>query len=252
MLTLCPLVYIITVPVFLCEGKNCRLDVVKLPEDGASRAWILHVQLIGSGHMFFLSFALIGEERIWFLHITRVQTLLKDYSYFDGKLSWGIRFVAAVCLLSEGGKALPHTHPLFSVCSGEITPFTDTWSSRYHVLVFADTLLCTFPSQSAHPVREESVCLNLLFVMQVISEEGVSFKVSLFSHYLSFPPLLSVARSCLYLSKCSSFCDVIPWWFCLWLFVLYCMYFCQLLSDSPSQPLLHLSFDDGSDRHSHI
>lgn len=126
---------------------------------------------------------------------------------------------AAVCPLSEGAEAVPHAHPLFSICSGKITPFTDTLSSRHHVLVLADTLLCTFPSQSAHPVREGSVCLNLLFVMQVISEEGVSFKVSLFSRYLS-PFSLFVSLSCLYLSIFRSFCDVIPWWFCLWLFVL--------------------------------
>lgn len=39
--------------------------------------------------------------------------------------------------------------------------------------------------------QQRSQCLNLLFVMQVISEEGVSFKVSLFSRSLSFPQLLS-------------------------------------------------------------
>lgn len=102
---------------------------------------------------------------------------------------------------SGGRTAVHHAHPLFSIFSGEITPLPDAWSSRYHVLVLANELLCTFPSQSAHPVREESVCLNLLFVMQVISEEGVSFKVSLFSRYLSFSPLLSVSLSCLYLSS---------------------------------------------------
>lgn len=58
---------------------------------------------------------------------------------------------AAVSLLPEGREAQLDTHPLVSVRSGEITPFTDTQPSRYHVLVFTNTLLCTFPSQSAHP-----------------------------------------------------------------------------------------------------
>lgn len=134
------------------------------------------------------------------------------HGYFDGKPSGGISFVAAVCLAVRGKESgtLTHTHcslyvvvkSLHSLTLGH--PDIMYWFSP-------TTLLCTFPSQSAHPVREESVCLNLLFVIQVISEEGVSFKVSLFSHYLSFPPLLSVSLSCSYLSVFLSFCDVIPW-----------------------------------------
>lgn len=44
------------------------------------------------------------------------------------------------------------------------------------------------PPDVTHPAfrpSQPSQCLNLLFVMQVISEEGVSFKVSLFLHRIS-------------------------------------------------------------------
>lgn len=56
---------------------------------------------------------------------------------------------------------------------------------------------CHFPPSQAIQ-SEESVCLNLLFVMQVISEEEVSFKVSLYS-YSVCPLLLSVTLSSLYI-----------------------------------------------------
>lgn len=104
---------------------------------------------------------------------------------------------------------------------------------------FRPTHSCAhFPSQSAHPVREESVCLNLLFVMQVISEEGVSFKVSLFSHYLSLPPLLSLSLSSLLVFiSFLSFCDVIQWWFCLWWLFVLCVIFAGCWAVGPSQPL---------------
>jgi len=97
-----------------------------------------------------------------------------------------------VCLLSDGLNAALYTHSLFTLRRGKITPSTNSWSFWCHVLsFFGDTLLHT---QSAHPVRrrDESVCLNLLFVMQVISEEGVSFKVSLFSHHLFLSSLSAV------------------------------------------------------------
>lgn len=60
------------------------------------------------------------------------------------------------------------------------------------------------------------MCLNLLFVMQVISEEGVSFKVSLFSSYFSIDFIYFSSDSLFVcIKKDLSFCDVILWWFCL-------------------------------------
>lgn len=98
-----------------------------------------------------------------------------------------------LCLLAEWGEAvcpILHSHTLVSVCSREITPFIHTHAH--------------FPPSQPKPVRE-SVCLNLLFVIQVISEEGVSFKVSLslFSQcaFLSCIFLFSL------LLWCNSVCD---------------------------------------------
>lgn len=100
-----------------------------------------------------------------------------------------------------------------------------------HSLLHSDIMIWFFAcavSCTVHHVREESVCLNLLSVMQVISEEGVSFKVSLFDSLL-------FSSSSLYSSYLSlSLSHVIQWWvsvICALLFI------CWLLSEPTSWSL---------------
>lgn len=127
---------------------------------------------------------------------------------------------SAVRLMKINTQRTPH---LFFLCRTTqlcVHSIHRLWVMSTSCLIYFYFYRSHLPPSQPIQLEEKPACLNLLFVMQVISEEGVSFKVS--------PPLLLSFLLCsslwcllvlVHIPVLSS-CNVILWWVCLWLCVL--------------------------------